>query len=158
MSAAKKKSTYVVPPISIDNPKALQETNVTLLASPGTTAHFNGESTLNSMQGSQRLKKSPKFGRSRKVSSKYVLKKNRGTEDNPETGSEDGSATTRPPEPRSRLMKYEEALQILLNGPPDLSQDEILGDSDNEEEESHYTPQIVKLVAGSCPSRRQWTI
>ena len=67
-----------------------------------------------------------------------------------ETGSEDGSATTRPPEPRSRLMKYEEALQILLNGPPDLSQDEILGDSDNEEEESHYTPQIVKLVAGSA--------
>eukprot|EP00944_MAST-04C_sp_MAST-4C-sp1_P010137 g10137.t1 len=108
------------------------------------------------MQGSQRLKKSPKFGRSRKVSSKYVLKKNRGTEDNPETGSEDGSATTRPPEPRSRLMKYEEALQILLNGPPDLSQDEILGDSDNEEEESHYTPQIVKLVAGSCPIRWKW--
>ena len=28
MSAAKKKSTYVVPPISVDNPKVLQETNV----------------------------------------------------------------------------------------------------------------------------------
>ena len=134
MSAAKKKSTYVVPPISVDNPKVLQETNVTLLASPGATAHFDGESTLDSMQGSRRMKKSPKFGRSRKVSSKYVLKKNRGTEDNPETGSEDGSATARPSEPRSRLMKYEEALQILLNGPPDLSQDEILGDSEDEEQ------------------------
>ena len=79
MSAAKKKSTYVVPPISVDNPKVLQETNVTLLASPGATAHFDGESRLDSMQGSRRMKKSPKFGRSRKVSSKYVLKKNRET-------------------------------------------------------------------------------
>ena len=75
MSAAKKKSTYVVPPISIDNRKGLQETNVTLLASPGATAHFDGESTLRFYAVQQANKKSPKFGRSRKVSSKYVLKK-----------------------------------------------------------------------------------
>ena len=55
-------------------------------------------------------------------------------------------------------MKYEDALEILENGPPDLSQDEILGDKDGEEgNDSHYTPQIVKLVAGSCPIKWKWS-
>ena len=63
-----------------------------------------------------------------------------------------GDKSGRVSKSKSGLMKYDDALEILQNGPPDLSQDEILGDKDGGEvDDSHYTPQIVKLVAGSCP-------
>ena len=86
-----------------------------------------------------------------------LKKKIEVTEDNPETGSEDGSATARPSGTTVTLTKYEEALQILFERTPrDLSQDEILGDSEDEEEDSHYTPRSSNWWRGSCPIRWKW--
>ena len=54
-------------------------------------------------------------------------------------------------------MTYEEALDILIAGPPDHGDDEIFANDGEEEADSHYTPQIVKLLAGKCNIKWEWT-
>jgi Leucine-rich repeat (LRR) protein len=65
-----------------------------------------------------------------------------------------GSQTMKP---TSKLMTYEEALDILIAGPPDHGDDEIFANDGEEEADSHYTPQIVKLLAGKCNIKWEWT-
>ena len=160
----------IVPPLlATPHAKLVHDTKHQLLhGSPGASAHFQDThgSTLvgghSIVMASSTGRHEEQYIRRRAGGRSPTIKEKRKSL--PKTGDTETettlaeSQTIKLSKPKSSLMSYEEALDILQQGPPDLSDDPILGvKEDGEEDESHYTPQIVKLMAGKCTVKWEWT-